>query len=426
MTMTVTSIQAKEQRMRFLNEDAVAVALRERIAASAQISLAVAFWGAGATRDLGLDQRPDAKIVLNLAMGGTNPAEVAYMRQIGLKVRQADDLHGKVYLFDDAAIIGSSNASSNGLAFQNGDGLGWREANLLVDDPGAIDDARIWLRALKSRPITDDDLDRAQIAWRRRRDAVDAVAGATSLLDQLERRSGFFSDRAVYLTVWMNPMDPEAEEALGEAQVRHKQKNLGAWQDFPGLPREGHFLDFELDDQGCVTATGLWRRSLALDDQNLGPSGMLQFCTKTRSVFGLSYDPRREKGRWTEIVQQVRGSVFWNDKVRCAVVPFSELRALSPGGALERRFHQALQGLYQRTLLETDYKPNRFHDLLAQGGVAAAKALLARNEVTTGFSALVERGRSDLTIEAEVLQPAWEKLFTDQERRIARLRLARI
>lgn len=408
----------------FLNENAASKALREHFAASKNISLAVAFWGAGATRDLGLDKRLDAKIVLNLAMGGTNPAEVVFMRELGLDVRQADDLHGKVYLFDDVAIIGSSNASSNGLAFQNGDGLGWREANILVEDAQTVDSARLWVRGLTTRPITEEDLDLAQIAWRKRRDAIANISDVTSLLDQLEQRPGFFRDRAVYLTVWMDQMDPEAVEALEEIKGSEGLRNLSAWQSFPDLPREGHFLDFELGERGGVTGWGLWERSLALEDRELGELGDLQFCRKSKTVFGLGYRPA-EIARWKTIVQQVYGSAYWNAENRCAVVPFSELKALAPGASQGERFHQSLQALYQRILLETDYRPSRFHSLLAQGGVSAARALLARNEVSDGFSALAERRRLDLTIEHEVLEPRWAGLFDERELRAARRRLGR-
>jgi hypothetical protein len=40
-----------------------------------------------------------------------------------------------------------------------------------------------------------------------------------------------------------------------------------------------------------------------------------------------------------------------------------------------------------------------------------------------GFTALWERGRLDLTVEAHVLQERFHELFTDEEREICRQRL---
>ena len=43
--------------------------------------------------------------------------------------------------------------------------------------------------------------------------------------------------------------------------------------------------------------------------------------------------------------------------------------------------------------------------------------------VSEGYTALWKRRRLDLTVEALILQPQWDKLFTDEERDIARKRL---
>jgi hypothetical protein len=57
------------------------------------------------------------------------------------------------------------------------------------------------------------------------------------------------------------------------------------------------------------------------------------------------------------------------------------------------------------------------------GGLGTAKRLLATTDISTGFTALYERGRLDLTVEALVVQPQFANLFTAQEIEIARQRL---
>lgn len=96
--------------------------VQEKIASGQGGTMAVAFWGANARKELGFDRRPrDSKpvtIICNLEMGGTNPSEIKQLRRLrNVEVLQADRLHGKVYLFGSEVLIGSSNASANGLSF---------------------------------------------------------------------------------------------------------------------------------------------------------------------------------------------------------------------------------------------------------------------------------------------------------------------
>ena len=56
-------------------------------------------------------------------------------------------------------------------------------------------------------------------------------------------------------------------------------------------------------------------------------------------------------------------------------------------------------------------------------GLGAAKVLLYAANVANGFTSLWEKGRLDLAVEAVVLEPQWEELFTDYELGIARTRL---
>ena len=116
---------------------------RKRIAALAQVStegrFAVAFWGIGAGEDLNILRLGSrAKVLCNLATGGTNPREIANLRNAGVRVLQSDDLHAKVYLFPGGAVIGSSNASANGLSLQGAECAGWNEANVFTADPGFL------------------------------------------------------------------------------------------------------------------------------------------------------------------------------------------------------------------------------------------------------------------------------------------------
>src|SRR6266480_7924576 len=91
----------------------------------------------------------------------------------------------------------------------------------------------------------------------------------------------------------------------------------------------------------------------------------------------------------------------------------------------ERNFHEAMLGIYRRAKSEAGYTATRFLGMVVErGGLETARYLLHAEKVSDGYTALWERGRLDLTVEAIILQPEWRDLFSEIEREIARRRLA--
>ncbi|SHM94734.1 GmrSD restriction endonuclease domain-containing protein [Cryptosporangium aurantiacum] len=88
-------------------------------------------------------------------------------------------------------------------------------------------------------------------------------------------------------------------------------------------------------------------------------------------------------------------------------------------------FHRAMTTIHQQARDETGYSATYLLAMLAEdGGVETAKRLLASATVSTGFTALWQKGRLDLTVEALVLDPRFAGLFTAEELDAARSRLA--
>jgi hypothetical protein len=95
-----------------------------------------------------------------------------------------------------------------------------------------------------------------------------------------------------------------------------------------------------------------------------------------------------------------------------------------PGPDVRAAFERAMRYVYTRAKTEANYTATYFVGMLSDyGGLGTAKRLLATTEISTGFTALYERGRLDLTVEALVVQPQFANLFTAQEIEIARQRL---
>jgi hypothetical protein len=92
--------------------------------------------------------------------------------------------------------------------------------------------------------------------------------------------------------------------------------------------------------------------------------------------------------------------------------------------ALESAFHEAMLDVYRRTKAEACYTATRFLTMVVErGGLETARYLLHAPTVSEGYTALWERGRLDLTVEAVILQPRWMELFGPAERQIAVTRL---
>jgi len=79
--------------------------------------------------------------------GQTNPSEVVKYLRRGVQVFNCSNLHAKVYVFDNAVIIGSANVSKH-----SAESL--VEAGLLCTDRQAVTQARGFVRSLQVEPVS--------------------------------------------------------------------------------------------------------------------------------------------------------------------------------------------------------------------------------------------------------------------------------
>jgi hypothetical protein len=110
----------------------------------------VAYLGTGADRLLKLKDGDRLVVDMSLATvkgGQTNPSEVVKYLRHGVQVFNCTNLHAKVYVYDNAAIIGSANVSRH-----SAEDL--VEAGLLCTDQQAVSQARGFVRSLQVEPIS--------------------------------------------------------------------------------------------------------------------------------------------------------------------------------------------------------------------------------------------------------------------------------
>ena len=91
---------------------------------------------------------------------------------------------------------------------------------------------------------------------------------------------------------------------------------------------------------------------------------------------------------------------------------------------LEKQFEKEMLDIYATAKRECGYNASRFLQLVSsKGGIAAARQLISKQGGTDGFTTLWEHHRLDLSVEAHILNPKYEELFTEQERSMCRERL---
>ena len=85
--------------------------------------------------------------------------------------------------------------------------------------------------------------------------------------------------------------------------------------------------------------------------------------------------------------------------------------------ALTSEFDQEMLRIYQRALSEAHYKATRFLTMLHEHrGLETARLLIHSPTVSEGYTALWERKRLDLTVEAVIHDnPKWHPLFNQEE-----------
>ena len=95
------------------------------------------------------------------------------------------------------------------------------------------------------------------------------------------------------------------------------------------------------------------------------------------------------------------------------------------GDELITAFDEQMLQIYQRALSEAGYKATRFLQMLHEHrGLVTARILLHSATVSEGYTALYQRGRSDLTVEAVIYDNLrWHALFSEEELAICTKRL---
>ena len=155
--------------MHFLSGDRIGKETKGLVHRSGKLSAAVVYWGTDGARLSGIAERSDPKnvsVICDLHSGACNPSEIRKIMASGVQIKKLCQLHAKVWIGGDTVIVGSANASTNGLA----DDPDHIEAALMVEDRTLAHELQEWFDCYwcQASDIDEDDLLRAEQAWERR------------------------------------------------------------------------------------------------------------------------------------------------------------------------------------------------------------------------------------------------------------------
>ena len=160
--------------MRFLAGADIQTQVRTIASRTGEVMAAVAYWGRGAADRTGLTEHgcpASVRIICDLLSGACNPDEIEALKQLGFCVKTLDRLHAKVWIGGDDVIVGSANASQNGLLGEGEQAARSNvEAAVLSHDPTLAREVKAWFEQqwCDSSKIEDQDRARAREIWKRR------------------------------------------------------------------------------------------------------------------------------------------------------------------------------------------------------------------------------------------------------------------
>ncbi|MDG5814960.1 phospholipase D-like domain-containing protein [Chitinispirillales bacterium ANBcel5] len=234
--------------------------IKKLFSKASEIKCAVAFWGKGAANIFPCKDNVSIQIVCNYTSGATNPEEIEKIKnQLTTKnsdVKMNNILHAKVYWTDQGVIIGSANASSNGLVLEDKEITGWEEVSVYTDDKKVIQETKGWFDNQiwpNSKPITKSDYNAAIKRWETNRKTRINNKNIT-FLDAL--KSGVYLDRNIYIIIDCLMLKSEQIEE-GNKQVNIAKQNvpflnnksIEYWYGYDSIPRDATIFDFSLTNK---------------------------------------------------------------------------------------------------------------------------------------------------------------------------------
>ena len=291
-----------------------------------KVRFAVAFWGKGIIEDLSIDPA-NTEIVCNLSMGGTNPDVIGELLDGGAEIRHSDQLHSKLYLTDSIGVIGSSNASANGLSMEGKECSGWLETNIVFS---AEENGEIYEEAVEHYECIrkgakllsgpkDPALVKAREAWKKKRHSNPfvGVEKGKSLLWHIKKKPEVLENREIYIVTTREDSPEEFWKKLEEEQklfegnaVSTENSKLSAYDNFDELPKDAFLITFHIGPRlGGFMFTSFYERMSGLPDVEFkidGDDSTMQMCMQIEQIAGIGNVGKLSE--WKPLIKELVGS----------------------------------------------------------------------------------------------------------------------
>ena len=293
--------------MKFVDGTKAKSEIRKLLVDAKHIRIAVSYWGDGAVDALEIQRLNgrDIKIVCDLLSGACNPDEINKLRDVFGSdcVRKLAKLHAKVWIIDNHVILGSSNASTNGLTQEGREAEGLVEANVLVSDKESSSASfragvshwfqdNIWRSATK---ITEHDMELARERWKIQRKTRPSPKHRT-LLEALKVDPDIMKGKDVVIYAWpYHELDEAGKQGLEEERKDRDDDEIYCWDvtgmnDFEVPVGPGAYvIEFDLQSNGVPRSTGVvLSRILEENHMRTREDRKLLFCKIVKRIDGLS------------------------------------------------------------------------------------------------------------------------------------------
>lgn len=202
-----------------LREHELASNFREICKNSSNISIAVPFWGKGAAKYLGLNKISRSKkcrIICNVQSAACNPFEIKNILDLNfISIKSNPRLHSKLYAAGKWVIIGSSNASQNGLSPDQNSSIGLIELNTISDDAELVRRSNIFFDEIWNSSDTftvDNDVISEILSNWGNQPIKGNIKRSKSILDACRDRPHLFSN--VFVAAFSDDLSPKAISAV--------------------------------------------------------------------------------------------------------------------------------------------------------------------------------------------------------------------
>lgn len=246
--------------------DEILSEIKRLFKSASKIKCAVAFWGKGASDLFSNSKAKSIEIVCNLMSGGTNPDEIETIMDDIKKngeVRMDNTLHAKVFWTDKGMVIGSANASANGLSLEGAEIEGWKEMSVLIEDQKLIKEAEKWFDKvfMESKKIKKNDISDAKKIWKKQSGGRINSGKELSFIEALQ--TGSYFRRNIWITIVCDYLTPEQINKGNKIVKEMKKKDpsildkkIGLWMNCENIPREKDVFSF-ICKNGKITFDGL-------------------------------------------------------------------------------------------------------------------------------------------------------------------------